>query len=918
MTLLRAATAKCELFLLLAAVVVAYPAYPGPHDLPLPDGSAMRVWARGDEFTGPRYVDAEGRHVYVGPDGSVSYFGPSGEPGAPLTTQRQAKQQATYSPKSLPDSWNVQARHRRAQFNEALAAIATKRRHPRSTEPLVFVLVQYKDFASGAGIKEHILNKVFGSGAGEGDTINSYFGIQSKNRFQFAQAAETSGDANDGVVGPITVDCQWVNQSGWGSYPDYSCLQRSGLLGAAEFLDLKSYDLNGDSVVSGDELHIVLVIAGGDAGSLSEAGKQRCPHVWGFMTGFRAQAQGVTFGEHVVVGENWGDCDRPFSIGVLTHELGHTLSLPDLYDQDSGGSIAGSWCLMDVGLWNNGGNNPGMMSPFLRSYLARLRRSPSPLSLSLSAQGWLTPTVVSPTSTEPIPLKPASVDVDAVLQLGSNPDGVDWQCDVRSGTGEYFLVENRQQVGVDKYAPGGGVIVWHVNEAAAPWSSHASAAMQVERIQRRNWAVLYSYSWADDVLATSAERQSLACSEAPLDNSSASCVSLSASVDAATLVATVEPWTDAACASSCVFGQGGVPAPALQYSVFEQRGHSLVRMDNKSETTTLAFTDSFSKVVLPWPFTFNAVQYHLAFVSQRGFVNFGYLNTGSDGTGSYPTLAPLAGEEATSWALGALTTQAVLTQQGDVFFVYSGSAVGPNASTYVSTGASWRTYAGAQWTYWVWTDPSAATVALRVTPRSAAGLIALPWAETFEGPLSSAFWSHVTCGEVGSACGSSSGQRALTFAGTKGLNRNAVTWGINVSACANVSVSFVVGPAVSAEGCASVAAGAWLGASMNELGWPEWRWAALGNHTEFVAVPRGTRALFLQWMLQAEDGAVFIDDISAECRTAREDTASSAAESASGLQRPSDMHSGCSRPTTLSSSTLAVSALVLAAIALPL
>ena len=54
------------------------------------------------------------------------------------------------------------------------------------------------------------------------------------------------------------------------------------------------------------------------------------------------------------------------------------------------------------------------------------------------------------------------------VPLGDNPGGVDWRFGGVSGRGEYFLVENRQQVGYDAGLPGCGLLVWHVDEWTTP------------------------------------------------------------------------------------------------------------------------------------------------------------------------------------------------------------------------------------------------------------------------------------------------------------------------------------------------------------------------------------------------------------------------------------------------------------------
>eukprot|EP00727_Mastigamoeba_balamuthi_P014328 m51a1_g952 hypothetical protein (879) ;mRNA; f:293605-296673 len=823
------------LLCVLAVAVVAYPAFPGPYELPLPDGSSLRVWATGDEFTGLVYVDAEGRSVHVGPDGKAT------TPTPARNTRTGA--QATLTARDGP---STEARERRARFDEAMGAV--RRARPLSVEPLVFVLVQYADFASSPGITDHIQRTVFNASSGAGDTINTYFGVQSNGKFRFAPAMESSSAANDGVVGPVTVNCTWVNQTTADTRPDYGCLQRSALLGAAAFLDLKKFDVDGDGDVSGAELHVVLVVAGGDAGAMSPLGLRRCPHVWGSTqpggpAGLQLRAQGVTFGEHVVIGENWGDhCAEPFGIGPLAHELGHTLSLPDLYDTAFGISIAGPWCLMDGGMWSNGGRSPGMLSPFLRSYL-----------------GWLAPTVVPKSSTSAIALPPVSTSPDSVLQFGPNPNGVDWELNAHSGVGEYFLVENRKRVGCDAHTPGSGVLVWHVNEATAPTSNRFLALSQVARLQRANGMVWASGPLVNDVLTSSA-RASLLCSASGvpnslLDNSSASCVSLSAAVDNTTLVTVVEPWTDAACAGSCVYGASAAAPPTRQYSVQEIYGASPVPA--AGSIALPAFYDGYeAQGQLPFDIPFGGVAYSRIIISQRGWINFVYGNDAATGEGPFPTIAPCAGEAASAvlvmfmrnctapysagpclalqWDREGLSAQAVLTQKGDVFFVYSGNSSGTACAAWASTGATasgaaWSTRPAALWSSWSLAGlSSAAPVVLRLAPREAAA-VSLPLHVDFDAAeMSTGVWGWVTGGSVGAACGATSGS-ALTFVPTLGP-RAAATNAINVSGCRNVSVAVDVGPASSSGNCTQAASVVRFAAMRDILAAPQWAGLAAGRN----------------------------------------------------------------------------------------
>eukprot|EP00727_Mastigamoeba_balamuthi_P010645 m51a1_g6202 hypothetical protein (962) ;mRNA; r:122108-125318 len=861
------------------ALVAATPAFPGPYDMPLPDGTTLRIWNTGDEFTGPRYVDVAGRNVYIHDDGTPSYYDPTGAPAEPLVSRRQAAEQAKYSPATMPDEWDAEARQRRARFNEDLTAAASlaKRHKARATEPLVFVMVQYPDFANSPGLKEHILRRVFNASSTMGDTVNAYYNLASNGKFQFTQARETSDDRDDGVIGPVTVNCAWVNHSKWGKYPDYSCVQRSALLGAAEFLDLKSFDLDGDGRVAGDELHIVLVIAGGELSTLSPAAVFRCPHVWGFMQpSFDVAAQGVTFGQHVIIGESWDNCTTPFNIGVVTHELGHTMSMPDIYDQDTGKRWVGPFCLMDGGNWNDHGRHPAMISPFLRSYL-----------------GWLTPTVVPTNSTAPISLLPVGNHPDAVLQFGHNPNGVDWEWDSRSahkGVGEYFLVENRQRVGLDSYAPAAGVIVWHINEGAAPKSTRMTSVSNIEKIVRKTVNALEGAVLAD--FLTQRTRQSMYCGLDPaqvpnsvLDNESASCVSLSASVDNARGIATIEPWTDLGC-GSCVWGQGGIPEPTTEYSFVEQYGFSLVPMDGASPVTVYS---GFGSVKLPFAFAFGGVSYTEAFICAHGYINFVGLNTAIKGAGKYPTIAPYPGDPAAAsvtakaftssapllagrsyavqWNYSQLTVQAVLHESGSIYYIYSGTVKTVDGPTpHVSTGAGGSLlYANAFLRTYDWTLPTAQPAAMLATPRPI-GLLPLPFHDSFD-TLSPLAWADVTCASVSDVCGSASGT-ALTFGRAGCHNRMAVPIGFDVSGCPVVSFSFFFGPAGARTGCSPVTSTIWWGYTLGALVGPsKWNKATVVNGTNsFEVATQGAESLYLSFD-SVSTGMMFIDDFSVRCAT---------------------------------------------------
>jgi M6 family metalloprotease-like protein len=151
--------------------------------------------------------------------------------------------------------------------------------------------------------------------------------------------------------------------------------------------------------------------------------------------------------------------------GLLAHEFGHQLGLPDLYDVTYQSAGVGGWCLMSEGGWLGGalsGSNipegllPGQLSAWCKVFL-----------------GWI----------EPLPVnEDGPRTLRAVEFPAANPPVLRIPIDSK----EHFLLENRQaetaleipntvvgnvEDGVivcwddyDFLLPGSGLLIWHVDE----------------------------------------------------------------------------------------------------------------------------------------------------------------------------------------------------------------------------------------------------------------------------------------------------------------------------------------------------------------------------------------------------------------------------------------------------------------------
>ena len=196
---------------------------------------------------------------------------------------------------------------------------------------------------------------------------------------------------------------------------------------------LKAFDVNGDGFVDG----LFLVHAGAGAETQASAAKRNAmiwSHKWVLPTPF--VNQGVKAFAYFTAPEDG-------RLGVFSHEFGHFIGLPDLYDTSYRSRGVGDWCLMAGGSWLGSGDEPARLSAWC-----------------LNTLGWIKPTTVKPSATKSgtrYSLPSLEQDAKACLRV--------W----KGGTvgPEYFLLENRQQAGRDAQLPGHGLALWHIDERQA-------------------------------------------------------------------------------------------------------------------------------------------------------------------------------------------------------------------------------------------------------------------------------------------------------------------------------------------------------------------------------------------------------------------------------------------------------------------
>ena len=198
-------------------------------------------------------------------------------------------------------------------------------------------------------------------------------------------------------------------------------------------VNFASFDTNGDGVVD----HLMVVHAG--AGQESNPGQKDLiwSHRWAVLDADPTTpgSQSLTADGVQIYGYTMESED--FVVGTVTHEFGHDLGLPDLYDTDGSSHGADIWDPMAEGSWNG---NPAGSSPAHMS------------AWSLMRLGWVTPTDVTTSL--------VGTSIDAVETSGKV-----FRLSIPGSIQEYFLIENRQPLGFDAGLPGSGLLIWHVDDS---------------------------------------------------------------------------------------------------------------------------------------------------------------------------------------------------------------------------------------------------------------------------------------------------------------------------------------------------------------------------------------------------------------------------------------------------------------------
>jgi len=266
-----------------------------------------------------------------------------------------------------------------------------------------------------------------------------------------------------------------VHDNGFGPYPEsVEGLVVDAIKAADPYVDFSQYAVNG--VVP----NLFVVHAGTGAEWSADPSI-----IWSHSsdltsyTGFDGYiADGVKLNNYAMMPEVGGDTTGyygpasgpyPATVGVYAHEYGHVLGLPDQYDYGYESNGTGYFSLMAGGSWNSWpedeifyGNSPSELDAWSKYRL-----------------GVLTPKVV--TASKTVTLKPSETYPVAYKMIVPG-----------SGGKEYFLFENRQNIGFDK-----GLLDWYTGPSIMP--IHGLAVYHVDDtvFSRTYWNPNEAENWKE-------------------------------------------------------------------------------------------------------------------------------------------------------------------------------------------------------------------------------------------------------------------------------------------------------------------------------------------------------------------------------------------------------------------------------------
>mmetsp|Transcript_25714 Transcript_25714/g.46545 ORF Transcript_25714/g.46545 Transcript_25714/m.46545 type:complete len:577 (-) Transcript_25714:313-2043(-) len=220
-------------------------------------------------------------------------------------------------------------------------------------------------------------------------------------------------------------------------------IEALNVVDADSTFDFDAFDLDENGALDGfGVLHsgYGAEFGGTDCQSQAAVNDRIWSHKGGFDWASTREGSNIHSKRYYVSSALRGTCkSRIVRMGVLCHELGHYLGLPDLYDTTFKGKGLGGYDFMSLSWgWDGSGLYPGNLSAWSKLQL-----------------GWATADLIDADGTYELEAATSTgIKIYKITHGFPNPEK------------EYLLLENRQQIAYDSKIKHGGIAIYHVDETA--------------------------------------------------------------------------------------------------------------------------------------------------------------------------------------------------------------------------------------------------------------------------------------------------------------------------------------------------------------------------------------------------------------------------------------------------------------------
>lgn len=423
------------LFLLFVSnIVFSVPSEPWLLKIKQSDGKDLEFYLKGDEkVSWGKTID--GYTLLTNKEGDYTYAIPDEEGGIMPSNQIAHSQEE----RDLKEIQFISKLSKDLFFSKEQISIMKQvweikedfsKKRAKSSNPsqykMIVILMQFQNlqFTYSQNYFNRLFNEEGFNLNGNEGSIKDYFNASLAGNLEIVST----------VVGPYTASNNYeVYGQALGGYNGARVLLMEGINAADPFVNYADFCNNSNYV---DCVYMIF------AGYAASGGSSNT--IWPHRSSLQSPSQldGVFIYDYACSQELNGNQWYPMPpvIGTICHEFSHVLGLADHYDTDynvQGQAFdSGEWDLMASGNYNNNGKCPPLWSSFQRNTL-----NFCPIDeLPVSGANWKGNKTLPPLTRE-----------NRAYKMSFSPN-------------EYFILENRQREGWDRFLPGNGMLIYHVDK----------------------------------------------------------------------------------------------------------------------------------------------------------------------------------------------------------------------------------------------------------------------------------------------------------------------------------------------------------------------------------------------------------------------------------------------------------------------